>query len=279
MNFIDGINILFSAYTASLKKLSKPAIWGPFLVYFLLQVILLIILVNHIKPFLHPLTEPFLSLFDEERAEIFNHYPGLFLILPYIFQWFKIALGVVFEGLVAGLTVFLFSKYYGIIGDQTKSISYVFKRWHQLYLCWLIIAGLLFVVNWYIPLIFEDTLYRSPRMQIAFGVLMNLVTIFLYSLFVYALPAIIVKNINFFRALKMSLRRFLKYPIFTFCLTGIAMFFTMVMSYFSGQSGTIVDKFAPELVLYLLLAGLIVDLLVNIILTGTVVRLLQDDSN
>ena len=53
--------------------------------------------------------------------------------------------------------------------------------------------------------------------------------------------------------------------------------FTLPITYLSDQSAIIAIKFTPELIFYILSAGLVVDMLVNFVMTGALVSFLLDE--
>jgi len=282
MNFLEHLNRFVGLYLDLFKSLRRPVIWLPFLVYAGFQFLLLLLLVNSSHPGFHGFLSPLVGSMEEARllspgsASVFDHYPGLFVVLPSVFQWFKIVLGMVLEGLVIGLGAVLFIRYFVGVADPRTRVALAFRRWPQLLVVWTLITGLMLLVNLYLPRYFEAILVGSPRRLIVFEILMRLLTVGVYSLFVYAIPALMVRNGNILAAFKTSLGNFFRRPIFSFCLVLVPFLISLPLSYASGQAGAIVEKFTPELVFYILTGTIIIDIIVNYILTGTVVNFLLD---
>ena len=111
-----------------------------------------------------------------------------------------------------------------------------------------------------------------------FDLIMRLTTVFIYSVFVYAVPAVVVLQKNIGQAIKISLTFFFRYPIFTFFLALLPYLLTVPISYMTSNADIIVAKFSPELVFYILLIGIVIDMIVNFILTGAVVKFLTEEA-
>ncbi len=278
MEFIDKLNRLVKLYIDSIKLSIKPGIWWPFFAYLIVQFLILLVVRNYTNPYLYPALKPIANLFGEQRAEALSHYPSIFLLMPYIFQMGKIALGVIFEGLAIGLTAVLFLKAFSPSKFKHMEISFALKRWLSLLLAWSIITGILVILNFYVPPLFDRFLVGSPKRIMAFEIALKLVTVLLYTPFIYAVPSIIVYKNSLLKAFKTSLRLFIQYPVFSFFLAFLAYFVSAVASWPAGEADVIISKFAPDLVFYLLALGLIVDFAVNVIFTGARVKFLLEET-
>ena len=199
--------------------------------------------------------------------------------LPFVFQWGKLALGIIFEGFAIGWASLLFMRYFNSHREKSVNFKTVLGRWPQLAVAWTIITAAIIAVNMFLPELFAAQLTGSPRRLIAFEALMRLLAVGIYSLFLYAVPSIVVYGNNVFSAFKTTLSLFFRFPIFTFTLALIPYLITVPTSFLSSQSSVIVEKFTPELVFYILMAGLVIDMLVNFFLTASVVNFLIEEED
>jgi hypothetical protein len=277
LNFIENLNRLIGFYITILKATLRLNIWWPFFLYALVQAAVLFGCLNYVHPMVNPILSPLVTLLGEAEAEMFAHYPGLYLLLPMVFQWGKLAVGFLFEGLTIGLTVILFLRYYNPESAAEWKLSEVIRRWPQLLLGWLVISTILFMINWFIPGYFVDYIHGSPRRRLLLDFGLKAVTVGVYSLFIYTLPAIIIYRQNFVKALRFSLGFFVRYPIFSFFLALIPYLLSLPISYISTRTELVVLKFRPELVFYVLLVGIAIDLIINFTLAGTVTRFILDE--
>lgn len=276
MRAIDKLNRFIGLYLATFSRVFRFGIWVPLAIYALLQVAIVILAANFTNPALYGILKPLVALLGDRNVEVMSHYPGIYLVMPSVVAWGKYILGVLFEGLVMGMAAVLFVRAYS---DTPVGMNYAtaFKKWLPLLIVWCFISALILAANQFIPGLFSSYLAGSPRRIMLFGVAMKLVTVFIYSPFIYAIPAVIVYGNGILRALRTSLSLFAEYPIFSFFLALIPYLLTVPFSYMYENAGTIVSKFTPELMLYLLIGGVIIDMVVNFILSGTVVKFLLDE--
>jgi len=277
VSFIDKLNRFIALYVFVLKKCGRLKTWLPFFLYGILQFLLLLLLVNYVNSYVYPVLSPIISLFGDIEKQMFHHYPGLYLLLPSVYQWIKIFAGILFEGLAVGLSVVLFLRIYGAERDEKLRLSFAFRRWLHLIAVWTVITAILVVVNMYAPRIFAEQLVAAPRRMLAFDIILRLISVIMYSLFIYAVPAVIVYKNNALRALLTSWRLFFRYPVFSFFLAFIPYLLSIPISYMVGRADAIIDKFTPELVFYLLAIGIALDMIINYVITGTVVKFLLDE--
>ncbi len=279
MDFLAKLNRLIDLYITALKTSLKGGVWLPFIILGFLYFAILIILVNYTNPYIYPILSPIIAFLMKDNASLFGHYPTLYLLLPYLFQWFKIAAGIIFEGLAVGLTAILVLKVLNSRRFFDLKLSFARNRWFQLALAWTLITALLWTVNRYLPVVFSEQLAFSPRRQMAFDLALRLLTVGLYSIFIYVLPALIVYKNSIVAAFRTSFSLFFKNPIFSFFLAFIPILLTWPISYITGNTNIIIEKFSPELVFYILGAGIFTDFVVNCLLTAAVVKFLLDESD
>ncbi|MBN2227062.1 MAG: hypothetical protein JW763_06825 [candidate division Zixibacteria bacterium] len=274
MSFVLGMNRFIAVYLSVFRHFFKGRLWWPFVLYALLQFLVLLAVKNYVHPMIYPVLSPIIGLFGERPAQIFSHYPGMFLMLPSVAQWIKLALGVLFEGLAVGLVSVSFLR---LFSQDRPTAALAFGKWPSLLIVWTIITAILMAINWFLPNLFSDILYLNPRRQFVFGIWMRLLTVVVYAVFIYAVPSIIVYKNNIGEALKDSLRLFFRHPFFTFFLALVPYLLSVPISYILENVDTIVTKFTPELVFYLVVVGLIIDMVVNLLVTGTVVKFLIEE--
>ncbi len=279
MGFLARLNRLIGLYITALKIFLKGGVWLPFIILGFLYFAILIILTNYTNPYIYPILSPIIAFLMKDNAPLFGHYPTLYLLLPDLFQWFKIAAGIIFEGLAVGLTAILVLKVLNSSRFFDLKLSFARNRWFQLALSWTLITALLWIVNRYLPVVFSEQIASSPRRQMAFDLALRLLTVGLYSIFVYVLPALIVYKNSIVAAFRTSFSFFVKNPIFSFFLAFIPILLTWPISFITGNTNIIIEKFSPELVFYILGAGVFIDFVVNCLLTAAVVNFLLDETD
>ena len=252
-------------------------LWLPLLVYTFLQFVILLIFKSYVSPVIYPILSPLVALLGKTTATMFAQYPGLYIALPYVYQWARLIFGIAFEGLAIGLTAMLLLKYTIPRHAADWTSRSVYRRWPMLLTVWTIVTAIIVAANIFLPEIFRSYLEGSPRRVAAFDVIMRLIALVLYALFIYAVPSIIAYKNNIVSAFKTTFTVFFRYPIFSFFLALLPYLLTVPTSYLTNQSAVIVNKFSPELVFYILTAGLIIDMVVNFIITVTVTGFLIEE--
>ena len=197
-------------------------------------------------------------------------------MLPYYFGLAKLIPGVLFEGLLLGAAAVYFYNAYLDAADQERlTLRSALKSWPHLLLAWCLLNGLTMFISLFAPdwlRFFHDD---SPRrLLLVQWVIMPAVFTFVLSLLYFAVPAVAIYRVNVFRALGRSLRVFLRRPFTCFFLSAAVLAGPYILSQIAGYSGDIIAKFHPELVYWVLLAGLAVELVANFFWMGTAVRFL-----
>ena len=143
-------------------------------------------------------------------------------------------------------------------------------------LAWLVINLLTIGIGTILPDILAPFL-DGPRRMAAFNfVVMPGAYVFILALFFVAIPSIAVKGDNVFRGLLRALKIFIRYPITCLFLSAFILAGPIFISILSSYAWDIIERFRPELVYWILVAGLGSELLANFFWMGTSVRLLAE---
>ncbi len=271
------MNRLIGLFVSAFKLFPKLTVWGPFIVYAVLQLALLLLCASYVKPSIYPILSPLVALLGQGAEELYSHYPGLYYMMPQVFQWGKLFLGFLFEGLAAGMTALLFLHYFQNRDSVKTKVSAALGRWGQLFLIWGLITLLLVLLNRFIPAALAGFVSGSPRRGAALDILMRLITVAVYAVFVYAVPAVAIEKKSLWGGIRLSVGYFVRYPIFTFFLTLLPYLLSIPVSYITANSDVVVSKFSPELIFYVLLVGIVIDMIMNFLLTGAVVKFLVEE--
>lgn len=279
MNVISSINRFIGLFLDTFKQFGRGRIWLLLFGYFLLDWLLLYSHYNFVSPAFYGFIKFWTGLFGSQQATGFTHYPGHFLLLPYFFGWGKFYLGIIFEGAVLGAAALMFYDSFLDAGkEERSSLKTILASWIHLVLAWLLINGLIMVANLQLPELLEPWLAGSPRRVKAFEfVLLPFIYVVVLALFFFMVSSVAVYRENFLKALKRSLRIFVRNPFTCFFLSLIVLAVPVFVSIIGSRSGEIVQKFKPELVYWLLLTGLVVDIFFYFFWIGTAVRFLVDE--
>jgi hypothetical protein len=281
MGVVRTVNRLIDLVLGIVRQFGRGRIWGVLLLWAVVGWLILYGHYRFLSPVFHGVISVWTSLLGEQEAIGFTHYPGHLQLLPYFFGWAKLLVALILEGAVLGAAALMFYRSYeGVEGEEDLSGgasvgSTVLRSWFNLIVVWLVLNGLIVLVNWLLPMLFEPALRYSPRRAMAFNyVAMPGLTMVILALFFYAIPAVVVHSESAFRALGRSLRLFARNPVTSFILAFGVLLIPVIIGKFLENTDVIVSKFRPEMVYWLLVAGLVVDVIAHFFWMGTAVRLI-----
>lgn len=283
MGFVAWLNRLIDLVFGTFKQFGRGGVWLVLLVWFLVGWLLLLAHYHFTSPVFYGLISAWTSVFSEQAGAGFTHYPGHFLMMPYFFGWAKLVAGLVLEGAVLGAAALMFYRAYVARDERLESGSSestvsatVLRFWAHLVLAWVVLNGLIVLFNMAVaPDILDPLLRYSPRRQMFFDyvVLPGVYTLFL-ALFFFTIPSIVIYGESVFSALKRSFGIFFRNPFTCLVMAFVVMFVPVVIARMTDNAALIVTKFRPELVYWLLLVGLLADMVANFFWMGLAVRFL-----
>jgi hypothetical protein len=280
MAIIRNLNHLVSVVLDSFKQLGRGRAWLALLIYTMILTIALLAHYQHLSPIFYGPVRSLTSLIDSDLSERFYHYPSHFLFLPWFFGWAKLILGVLLEGIFLGTAALVFWQSY----SRTKIEGSLFKRalslWPQFILVSILFNGLITAASFFLPQILQEYLGGSPRRQLALelGVLPFIYTLLL-ALFYVAIPAVAIYRESFVKAIGRSLRQFVRRPFSMLTMGLLVLLFPILFSALASHPDFIIDKFRPELVFWVLMVGLVVEMIANFFWMSTAVRFLADEES
>ncbi len=279
MRVIDSINRTIGLFIESLRQIGAGRIWLWLLGYFAVSWLVLYAHYDFTSPLFYWAVSRWTELFGSRNATGFTHYRGHFLLLPYFFEWAKIVLSVIFEGLVLGAAAILFyERFVQVDEDDRFSFRSLSRSWLFLSIGFVIINGALLGSSQLLSALLNDFIRYSPRRILAFNwVLIPGMYAIILGLLLYVLPAVAVYRENVFAAVGRSVRLFFRNPITSVLMAAIVVLPPLVVSSLISNPATIVDKFSPELVFWLLTLALLVDVIANFLWMGMSVRFLVDE--
>ncbi|MBD3403298.1 hypothetical protein GF420_10420 [candidate division GN15 bacterium] len=288
MTLLQNLNHFVALFLDTFRQFGRGRIWLTLLVYFLVQWLVLYAHYDFLSPLFYGVVNTWLDiliaigLVSQVEADIFTHYPGQFLILPQVFSWARLLVGILFEGLVLGMVAVMFrNSYMREVGEDARPVgSTAAGLWVYLTIAWVLVNAVILLINILVPDLAGSFVDGSPRREKAleFLVIPGLHAL-LFGLLYFAVPAVAVFRENVLRALRRSLKLFLRRPLTSFFLGGIILFGPTVISFIAVRSQDIVTKFRPELVYWVLAAGLLVELIAYFFWMGTATRYLLDVSD
>ena len=281
MMMVDAINRLIGVVLDVVRQVGRGRIWSYLLIYFAVCWLVLYAHYSFTNPLFGGLIGAWTNLIDSQKATGFTHYRGHFILLPYFFEWAKLILSVVLESLLFGAAAILFyERFVDVDPDDRFQFSQVVRLWIHLALGLVVINGIILLANVTIPGLLKPVLQYSPRRQLVFHWLglPALYAVIVGALF-YVVPAVAVYRENILGAIKRSLRVFWRNPGTSVAMAVLILAVPLFISNLANTPYIIVDRFRPELIYYLLLVGVAVDVVVGFFWMGMAVRLLVDQED
>lgn len=281
MSIIGSVNRFIDLFVDSIREFGRGKIWLLLGGYFLLQWLILYAHVHFASPLVWGWMKIWLGLFPEHVANGFKHFPGHFLTLPYLFDWAKFAVGILIEGLVlGGIAMLFFDSMLATPKSDRLSLKLLWPSWVHLIVGWLALNGLMLATAVALPGWLESWLEGSPRRQlfVQLGVIPGIYVVLL-ALFYFTIPSVALFGENAWQAIKRSVRLFFRHPFSLLILSGLILIGPVIIGAVAGRTGLIVEKFRPEMVYWVLVAGLVVGALASFFWMGTAVRFLIDEED
>jgi hypothetical protein len=122
-------------------------------------------------------------------------------------------------------------------------------------------------------------LQDAPRRQMFAQLAARGITVVVYAVFIYLLPSILAGGASYWESIKRGLRLFFQHPFVAIGIVLIPYFIGLLPSWVLSDPGKIVSNFYPEMVLYLILVSIGVDIIVNFILLGTSLKFYMDQTS
>ena len=225
----------------------------------ILDVIALVLLFLAPSPPVSGVLAPIIRTF---WGDYFLHYPNNFLILPKLFGHAHFIITTVVGVFVSGLVIKKIEA--DTKGEKLSTLSAaapVFKRYFSLILVWLLSYGVFVVV-------FKGILPLLPHnlwVQFGGGFFLGL---FIQSILAFLLPALLIIENGFFKALWEGIRFGFKNVVLMSGLIFIPMLFALVISFVKLYTPLFV-RIRPEIVVWVLAVGIVISLVVDIFVTSS----------
>ncbi len=282
MAFLKNFNHFLSILLDTLRAAARGRIWLVLLGYAAIMALGLLALYRCFTPVTYPFSKVVLALasfIGGWSAQGFYQYPSQFLILPVAHSWFKVVVAVLFEGLILGSVALMFHRYFTGADTATRSTRSLWSSWGHFILASLLLNLLLILLS-FVPGMLQTFMEGNPRRQLIFELAVApVIYALLQALFFFVIPSIALYGENIFQALARSFRAFFHRPLTCFFLAAAALIPPTLIGLAANHPDVIIDKFHPELMYWVLLLGVVADMIFNFLWTGTAVRFLVDEED
>lgn len=279
MSLVLSINYFLTLFLDTFKQFGRWRIWLLLVGYFGFQTILLIALSRAYAPVYYGLAQAWLNLIAPEKAVGFTHYPGHLMLLAQVFDLTRFYLSTLIEGAVLGVVAILFYRAYtpARIGSGGGRSTHWFLTWLQLVLAWLVINGLFMMIYTTLPDLLSSQLEGAPRRMLIFTYMFQpALHLLILGMLFFAIPYIAIYRVSFLRGIYQSLSLFLKAPLTSLFLAGVVFSGPVLIRTGLQDPARIMERFQPEAIFWVLLAGLVLNIIVYFFWMGTAARRLVD---
>jgi|Deesub1362B_J571_1020462.scaffolds.fasta_scaffold00832_6 hypothetical protein len=252
-----------------LKALKYPKLLTPFLLFAFLEFLILGMLLNFYEAPFAGILVPLIKRFFGEQ---YLHYPNNFVILPFLFQNLNLLLTGVIGVVIVGMAISMFAEFFrNQKAAFFASLNLALSKYWRLIFIWFIetVAVLLITVGG--PICYIQFLGKGGGFR-AVEVLSFFVGLWIFAVFAYATIGVIWDGLKIREALKMSLRIFVKNWFFTYVFIFIPNIIIWPFNYLASQTGFVLSKFNPQMVVYLLMTVILLSIFTNYFLVTTLTR-------
>ena len=284
MKFKEKLQIVSKVWRAAVELVARyPRVLFPFILVGIMDGLLLTIIYMAPRPPFARFLAPIIRAF---WGEGFLHYPTNFVLLPKIFQYAHIAMigfaGVIMTGMAIGL---IDQAVKGVKPAFFSSLKYAASRFFALATVWFSMFGL-------VSMTFRGTGFLINKMQ-AMGMFEGVITrqavgeaaywtnIFISMvvevLFLYAIPSLILERKSIFGAFKKTFVLARKYFTATLVLVMCPSVLYLGIIFLRRNIGSLTSMFFPEVILYILGAGIVISVIIDFMVTtsGTLLFLMD----
>ncbi len=274
MGVLDRLNFIIALYGRLIVGLFNVRLWPPFFIFFLVMLLQIILLSNIYSPLLSGWLIPIVQWIGDESI---IHYPQHIAYIPSVFEKMNLLFSWLIDSLLSATAVLMFAAYFNRekvrFFDSLKIAAGYYPR---LLLIWLIVFVPILLLFWGLPSLFEQFVVGAPRRKMALMLGMQGLQTVVTALFVYVVPYLLLRKAAFGQAFVRNFSLFFRSFFTTVILVGIPQFLLLPLVYALQNTGDIVNKFNPNVVIWMTVGLAIALTLSNYFTTGAIVRFFRE---
>lgn len=270
MSALDKLNFLISTYGRLFVAMFNVRLWPPFLIYFIVMLLLVFIIHSMFSPLLSGWVIPLAVAASSEAA---LHYPQHLQLLLSIFEWFNFVPSVLLQSLLMTAAMLMFAAYYSREKVSfRKSLRQAASYYPKILLIWIINFILIYVLFKTLPSLFREYTGGSPRRLMALVIGMQGLSVLLTALFVYVLPYLVIKKRAFWRCFSGSFSLFFKNFFTTYFFVLIPQTLIIALVLLLQNQDMIIEKFHPRVLVGLTYLYVFLLAVIDFFIYGAIVR-------
>ncbi len=245
--------------------------WTPFVLFALVQFLLLLALVNFYAPFL---SFAFIPVIKKVMGEFVLHYPVYFLFLPKIFSRANLLLSGILGIISLGWATYLFFSFF--LPDKrvklAEGLKVVFSRYLILLGVWVIETVIILAWFFLLSRAGRGFLQGSLKKELVFEIFGLCSGVVFYGLFAFTLPSIMLSGKNIFTAIGLSVSIYKRNFFSTYFFVLLPNLLTLPFTFMNRNAPFLISRFNPEVIILILILEIVISMIANYILISTLTR-------
>ena len=260
MKLKENFKAVLNIWGATFKTLREnPNIIIPFLVVGFADILILALVYLTPRPPLSALLAPPIRAFWGEQ---FLHYPFNLFLIPKLFQYGHIISTAFIGVLMTGVAILMLKEAKGSLRPGILfNLIRALRMYLRLLVIWLVIFGLVSVVFKGLSFAFK---LKQPLITLYISLF---ISIFIQTIFMYAMPAVMLEQKKAFSAMKRSISFCRNVFLLTLILVGIPTLFYIPLIMLQGGLAKLMSRFFPEIVLAIMGLNIIVSVITDCLVT------------
>lgn len=276
MSALDRLNFIIATYGRLVVGLSNFRLWPPFLIYFVVMLLQILLLSNMFSPLLAGWFIPIVQWLSDASVV---HFPQHLVYLPSVFEKMNLVASFLLDSLLSACAILMFVAYFDRKDIRFGATLKIASRYYvKLLLIWIIVFIPLLLLFWALPGLFQDFVAGAPRRKLALMIGMQTLQTIVTALFVYVVPYLVTKSGTLGQAFSRNFSLFFRSFFTTVILVGIPQFAMLPLVYALQSTGSIVNKFNPGLIIWMTVGLAVALTLSNYFTLGAIVRFFRDSA-
>lgn len=274
MGVLDRVNFIIATYGRLIVGLFNFRLWPPFLLFFLVMLLQIVMLNNMFSPLLAGWLIPIVQWIGDESV---THYPHHIAYIPSVFEKMNLLFSWLIDSLMSATAISMFASYFSRERVQfVRSLKTAAGYYPRLLVIWLIVFVPILLLFWTLPGLFEGFVEGAPRRKLALMIGMQGLQTLLTALFVYVVPYMILLKTPFMKSFTRSFSLFFRSFFTTIIFVALPQFLLLPLVYALQNTGNIVNKFNPELIVWMTVGLAVALTLANYFTLGAIVRFFRE---
>lgn len=274
MGVLDRLNFIIALYGRLLVGIFNFRLWPPFFLFFVVMLLQIFMLNNMYSPLLSGWFIPVVQWIGDPSVV---HYPQHIAYIPSVFEKMNLLFSWLIDSLLSASAVLMFASYFNNEKVQfSRAVRTAASYYPKLLLIWLIVFVPILLLFWGLPGLFEGFVAGAPRRKIALMVGMQALQTVVTALFVYVVPYLVLRGASLGQAFSRNFSLFFRSFFTTVILVGVPQFLLLPLIYALQNTGNIVNKFNPEVIIWMTVGLAVALTLSNYFTIGAIVRFFRE---